>query len=157
VREANSGASNLLDTFLLFTLSFSLFYRLLGELALLWMGPKVQRLVLQVSQFKVISFANFNTTKNTTTNSSKSQSKMAGLEQHLVESPKFHNDGTKSVSDSLRDREAKTIAALLTHYKALITLSGMPPENDATKEIAAAHSFRMQVENNALVGSCTAL
>lgn len=82
---------------------------------------------------------------------------MAGLEPHLVESPKFHNDDSKSVSDSLRDREAKTIAALLTHYKALITLSGMPPENDATKEIAAAHSFRMQVENNALVGSFTAL
>lgn len=43
------------------------------------------------------------------------------------------------------------MAALLTRYKNLITLAAMPTGDGATKEIAAAHAFQMEVESNALV------
>jgi hypothetical protein len=62
-----------------------------------------------------------------------------------------------SLSDSLGDREERAVASLLTRYKNLVTLAAMPAGDGATKEVAATHAFQMEVESNALVGSCRPL
>lgn len=43
------------------------------------------------------------------------------------------------------------MAALLTRYNNLVSLAAAPPADGATKEVAAANAFRMEVESNALV------
>jgi hypothetical protein len=62
-------------------------------------------------------------------------------------------DNENLQSDSFKDREQRAVAALLARYKNLVTLAAMPAGDGATKEIAAAHAFQMEVESNALVRS----
>jgi hypothetical protein len=54
-------------------------------------------------------------------------------------------------TDSLRDREERVVAALLTRFKNLVSLAAMPTEDGATKEVAATQAFQMEVESAALV------
>ncbi|TAQ87710.1 hypothetical protein B7494_g3956 [Chlorociboria aeruginascens] len=52
---------------------------------------------------------------------------------------------------SIADREERAIAALLTRFKNLVDLAAAPPDDGATKEVAAAQAFQMEVESGALV------
>jgi hypothetical protein len=54
-------------------------------------------------------------------------------------------------ADSIKDRQQRAVAALLTRFKYLVDLAATPAENGATKEVAAANAFRMEVESSALV------
>jgi hypothetical protein len=60
-------------------------------------------------------------------------------------------EGREQHADSLRDREERAVAALLTRFKNLVTLAAMPVEEGATKELAASQAFQMEVESSALV------
>jgi hypothetical protein len=54
-------------------------------------------------------------------------------------------------ADSIKDRQQRAVAALLTRFKYLVDLAATPAEDGATKEVAAANAFRMEVESSALV------
>lgn len=54
-------------------------------------------------------------------------------------------------TDSIKDREERAVAALLTRFRNLVTIAAMPVEEGATKELAAAQAFQMEVESSALV------
>ncbi|KAK0122015.1 hypothetical protein ONS95_010280 [Cadophora gregata] len=56
-----------------------------------------------------------------------------------------------SDSNSIADREERAVAALLTRFKALVTLATEPVHDGATKEMAAAHGLQMEVEGSALI------
>ncbi|KAG4440106.1 hypothetical protein IFR05_004403 [Cadophora sp. M221] len=60
-------------------------------------------------------------------------------------------EGAQRTTTSLIDREERTVAALLTRFKALVTLAAEPVQDGATKEVAAAHGLQMEVEGSALV------
>jgi len=60
-------------------------------------------------------------------------------------------EGGNPTTSSLVDREERAIAALLTRFKNLISLAAEPAEDGATLEVAAAQSFQMEVETNAMV------
>jgi hypothetical protein len=59
----------------------------------------------------------------------------------------------KPEAESPLDREQRSVAALLTRFKYLVDLAATPVEDGATKEVAAANAFRMEVESSALVFS----
>lgn len=61
-----------------------------------------------------------------------------------------NGDGS-SDSNTLSDREERAVAALLTRFKALVTLAAEPIQDGATREVAAAHGLQMEVEGSALV------
>jgi hypothetical protein len=54
-------------------------------------------------------------------------------------------------AETIQDRQQRGVAALLTRFKYLIDLAATPVEDGATKEVAAANAFRMEVESSALV------
>jgi len=54
-------------------------------------------------------------------------------------------------AESIRDREQRAVATLLTQFKALVSLAATPANEGATKEVAATDAFRMEVESSALV------
>ncbi|CZS93493.1 uncharacterized protein RAG0_03776 [Rhynchosporium agropyri] len=60
-------------------------------------------------------------------------------------------EGTQHTTTSLVDREERAVAALLTRFKALVTLAAEPTPDGATKEASAAHGLQMEVESSALV------
>ncbi|KAH9209859.1 mediator complex, subunit Med22 [Leptodontidium sp. 2 PMI_412] len=60
-------------------------------------------------------------------------------------------EGAQRTTTSLIDREERTVAALLTRFRALVTLAAEPVQDGATKEVAAAHGLQMEVEGSALV------
>jgi hypothetical protein len=62
-----------------------------------------------------------------------------------------HHQGQEPKAESLRDREERAVAALLTRFKNLVSLAAMPAVDGATKEAAAADAFQMEVESSALV------
>lgn len=57
----------------------------------------------------------------------------------------------KSFTDSVKEREEKTVAELLTHFKNLMDLAARPIEEGATTELAAAQAVEMENESSALV------
>jgi hypothetical protein len=54
-------------------------------------------------------------------------------------------------AETIKDRQQRGTAALLTRFKYLVDLAAAPAEDGATKEVAAANAFRMEVESSALV------
>ncbi|KAE9367853.1 hypothetical protein N431DRAFT_429167 [Stipitochalara longipes BDJ] len=60
-------------------------------------------------------------------------------------------EGAQRTSSGLIDRQQRAVAALLTRFKYLVDLAATPVEDGATKEVAAANAFRMEVESSALV------
>jgi hypothetical protein len=66
----------------------------------------------------------------------------------------LHPSADHQRAECLQDREERAVAALLTRYKNLVTLAAMRAGDGATKEVAAAHAFQMEVESNALVRVC---
>lgn len=54
-------------------------------------------------------------------------------------------------AETIKDRQQRAVAALLTRFKYLVDLAATPAEDGATKEVAAANAFRMEVESSALV------
>lgn len=56
-------------------------------------------------------------------------------------------------TDTLRERENVTVAQLLSRFMNLIALSTLPVEEGATKEVAAAQVFEIEIESSALVSS----
>jgi hypothetical protein len=54
-------------------------------------------------------------------------------------------------AETIKDRQQRGVAALLTRFKYLVDLTATPAEDGATKEVAAANAFRMEVESSALV------
>ncbi|KAN0095309.1 Mediator complex, subunit Med22 [Hyaloscypha variabilis] len=60
-------------------------------------------------------------------------------------------EGAQRTTSILIDRQQRGVAALLTRFKYLIDLAATPVEDGATKEVAAANAFRMEVESSALV------
>ncbi len=70
--------------------------------------------------------------------------------------PALNGDASKDPdSNDLLDREERAVAALLTRFKALVTLAAEPIQDGATKEMAAAQALQMEVESSALVGRKT--
>lgn len=57
----------------------------------------------------------------------------------------------KPEAESLLDREQRSVAALVTRFKSLVDLAATPVQDGATKEVAAANAFQMEVESSALV------
>jgi hypothetical protein len=57
------------------------------------------------------------------------------------------------IAERIIDREERAVAALLTRFKNLVSLAAQPVDDGATKEVAAAQAFQMEVESSALV-SC---
>jgi len=62
-------------------------------------------------------------------------------------------DGEARDSNTLLDRQNRSVAALLTRFKNIISLAALPAGDGFTKEVAAAEAFQMEVETNALVCS----
>ena len=60
-------------------------------------------------------------------------------------------EGEEPLADTLGDREERAVAALLTRFKNLVSLTATPISEGATKEAAAVHAFQMDVESTALV------
>ncbi|KAK0127492.1 hypothetical protein ONS96_007027 [Cadophora gregata f. sp. sojae] len=60
-------------------------------------------------------------------------------------------ESAQRTTSSLVDREERAVAALLTRFKALVTLATEPVHDGATKEMAAAHGLQMEVEGSALI------
>ena len=54
-------------------------------------------------------------------------------------------------AERIIDREERAVAALLTRFKNLVSLAAQPVDDGATKEVAAAQAFQMEVESSALV------
>ena len=56
-------------------------------------------------------------------------------------------------ADTIQDRQQRAVAQLLSRFKYLVDIAATPAEDGATKEIAAANAFRMEVESSALVSA----
>ncbi len=56
-------------------------------------------------------------------------------------------------ADTIQDRQQRAVAQLLSRFKYLVDIAATPAEAGATKEIAAANAFRMEVESSALVSA----
>ena len=54
-------------------------------------------------------------------------------------------------AERIIDREERAVAALLTRFRNLVSLAAQPVDDGATKEVAAAQAFQMEVESSALV------
>jgi uncharacterized protein YutE (UPF0331/DUF86 family) len=54
-------------------------------------------------------------------------------------------------AERIIDREERAVAALLTRFRNLVALAAQPVDDGATKEVAAAQAFQMEVESSALV------
>jgi hypothetical protein len=84
--------------------------------------------------------------------------KMNALLDPLPDPPKTLSKERSPISyfeepkaDTVKDRQQRGTAALLTRFKYLVDLAATPVEDGATKEVAAANAFRMEVESSALV------
>lgn len=67
----------------------------------------------------------------------------------------LNNEPGLFASNTYSDREERAVAALLTRFKALVTLAAEPVREGATKEVAAAQALQMEVESSALVSLST--
>jgi hypothetical protein len=56
-------------------------------------------------------------------------------------------------ADTIQDRQQRAVAQLLSRFKNLVDIAATPAEDGATKEIAAANAFCMEVESSALVST----
>lgn len=63
------------------------------------------------------------------------------------------SDPRNSCAKIYSDRKERAVADLLTRFKNLVSLAASPVEDGATKEVAAAQGFVMEVESTALVMS----
>jgi len=62
-------------------------------------------------------------------------------------------EGAQHTTSALVDRQNRSVAALLTRFKNIISLAALPAGDGFTKEVAAAEAFQMEVETNALISA----
>jgi hypothetical protein len=82
-----------------------------------------------------------------------SYSRFSAKTRSIMSTSKQLLHSLKILTNTLEDREERAVASLLTRFKNLVSLAASPVEDGATKEVAAAQTFQMEIESTALVSS----